>query len=353
MATVLHSLARQWLFGTFIVLSILVGYANSPLYGAEPTPTPNVSTVPKPGLFLTPTPTITPVIVILTRPANITATAPAQASTPNAAGTPPAPAATLPAAASQPATAPQVTGNSGSSSAAPATTSGLTAISTAPLALYQLPSLTAPVLATLPAGVTVTILGRNPAVDWLVVCCSNQQQSGWTPAMALQIAATGTLTLADLPVLAPPGVDSRAVSTATTTAALTLQVQEKTVLIWPGVNRQVHLAITNRSSSDLTQLQLRYHLPATLTLVNATLDQSGATVINSPSAQGILLLLRWSQLPAASQVIATLTISVNSSVPNGTFLDNPIVIESSNGATASATFTLVLPPADLPRFPTP
>lgn len=57
---------RHWVLSTFFVLLLLVDYTKIPLYGAEPTPTPNVSTVPKPGQFVTPSATPPPVVVIIT-----------------------------------------------------------------------------------------------------------------------------------------------------------------------------------------------------------------------------------------------------------------------------------------------
>lgn len=365
MATVSRSLARHWLLGTLVVFSAIFGYTNSPLYGADATPTPNVSTVPKPSLFFTPTPTVTPIIVIVTRAAATTiATSPNQSNEANAPATPVAPATNAPAQSGQPPAAAPATGNSSSLTAptlAPVA-NGWTGVSTAPLPLYQLPALTAPLLETLPAQVTVTLLGRNSTGEWLVVCCSRQQQAGWVLATALQVTLTGAQTLADLPVLAADAVvDTLPVTTTGTTtgtttveaSSLTLQVQGAPALIWPGAVRQLQLVLTNPSMRPLTQLQVRYHLPPKVTLVNATLDQPGATVINSPTAQGLLVLMRWPQLLPGSRAVVALTLRVDRDVPNGTFLDNQIDVQSSDGTTASTTFTLVLPPNDLPRFPAP
>lgn len=357
MASVFRSLARHWLLGTLCVFSIIFGYANSPLYGADATPTPNVSTVPKPSLFFTPTPTVTPVILIVTRaPATLVSAAPEQANEANAPATPAAPVVTqLPPAGQPPATAavtssPRVTAPAGVASVA----GGWTTISTAALPLYQMPNPTAPLLDTLPAQLTVTLLGRNAAGDWVAICCGRQQQAGWVLANGLQVALSGTQTIADLPVLAPNAlVDRAATPTITATTTLTIQVPVTTTLVWPGAVRQLPITLTNQSGRDLTQLQLRYQVPAALTLVNAALDQPGATVINSPTAQGVLLAIRWPQLPAGSSVVALLTLQVGRDVPDGTLVDNQIDIKSSDGATARATFTLVMPPADLPHFPAP
>lgn len=350
MATVSRSLARHWLLGTLVVLSAIFGYANSPLYGADPTPTPNVSTVPKPSLFFTPTPTTTPVIVILTRAAVTVAATPAVQQNGANAPTPAtatAPEANRPAPANQPA------------AAQPG--SGWTGASPAQLQLYQWPNLAAPVVDTLPAQQTVMILGRNATADWLAICCGSQQQPGWVMATALQVKGVGVQTLADLPVLADtlfsPGAGAMTstaqVTTTAGTTALAIQVQVTPTLVWPDAVRQIRIAVTNQRPSALDQLELRYHVLPGLTLVAATLDQTGATVINSPTDQGVLLLMRWPLLAPASTVVATLTLQVDSDVPNGTFFDNQVAVASGDGAPASAMFTLVMPPTDLPHFPAP
>lgn len=357
MAIVFRFLARHWLLGTLCVLSATFGYANSPLYGAEATPTPNVSTVPKPSLFFTPTPTVTPIILIITRaPATSVGSAPAQANNANAPATPVAPAATTQPAAGQPSVATAAPGSPLLAVPPLATpvASLWTGLSTAALPLYQLPSPNAPVLDTLPAQTTVTLLGRNTTSDWVVVCCSRQQQAGWAMVTALQVTLPSTQTLADLPVLAAEAAASPLAAASTSAAApLSIQAPSTATLIWPGAVRQLPVTITNHSGRDLTQLQLRYQLPAALTLVNAAIDQQGATVINSPTTQGVLLSLRWPHLPAGSTAVVTLTLQVGRDVSNGTFLDNQFDVQSSDGTTASATFTLVMPPADLPHFPAP
>ena len=63
--------------------------------------------------------------------------------------------------------------------------------------------------------------------------------------------------------------------------------------------------------------------------------------------------MRWPQLLPESSAVVALTLRVAPDVPNGTFLDNQIDVQSSDGTTASTTFTLVLPPNDLPHFPAP
>lgn len=357
MATVSRYLTRHWLLGTLVVLSAILGYTNSSLYGAEATPTPNVSTVPKPSLFFTPTPTATPLIVIITRAAATSVTtAPDQSNEANAPATPVAPVATQPAQSGQPPAAAPAT-ERGSVSAAPIpnqAAGGWTGISTAQLPLYQSPTLNAAILETLPAQVTVTVLGRNPTSTWLLICCSRQQQTGWVPAAALQVTLTGAQSLTDLPVLVADALVVTPALTRTVEApALTLQVQGTPALIWPGAVRQVAITLTNPSTHTLSQLQLRYHLPPMITLVNATLDQAGATVINSPTAQGALLVMRWPQLLPESRAIVTLTLQIDRDAPNGTFLDNQISVQSNDGTTATTTFTLVMPPNELPHFPAP
>lgn len=81
----LHCAAYHWLFCIIFLLSILFAYTGSPLYSADPTPTPNVATVPK--LVFTPTPLPTKPVVIITQGAVTTVQAPV-AEAPNVSAAP-------------------------------------------------------------------------------------------------------------------------------------------------------------------------------------------------------------------------------------------------------------------------
>lgn len=243
----------------------ITAYTRSPLYGADPTPTPDVSTVPRPGQLFTPTPTPSPVIVIITREA------------PNTSATPNAP------------TAPDE---------GPA--------------------------ASQPAIEILTTTGNSETTGPQPLLTANQPASG--------SAATVTGTSAG-------GV-----------AALTLSVQSSQVLIWPGALLQLHFVVTNRGETPLNQLEVQQALAPTLHYVVGTLDQVGSIQSAQTLAQGMVLTMRWEQLAQGAEATATITLQVRQDTPNGLFVDQQIVAQSAEGATAVVDLTLVMPPTTLPQF---
>lgn len=339
-----YHLARHWLLSTLFVLTSIFAYTKSPLYGADPTPTPNVSTVPKPSLFFTPTPTPSPVIVIITREAPAaaaTTAAPVDApanpaggadaaettviSTPATAGNGSAPGAVMPITAPNP---PGVTG----------------VILAAQLHVRQAPDPAAPVVDTLAAQAQVTLLGRTTAGDWVYLCCgATRQQPGWVNAQFVQVTGGNSLSL---PVVTDAGLPVAAAGAP----AVALTVTAAPALIWQGARIQLHVAVRNTGTTDLTQVTLRQQLPPALRYVTSTIDNAGSLQLEGGAAADQVLVVRWADLTQGTTAVGTLTLHVQGDTPNGLFLDSQAVVASSEGATATARLTLVMPPAELPQF---
>ena len=347
MAKLLKQILRHWLPSTLFVLCALFSYIKSPLYGADPTPTPNVSTVPKPGQIFTPTPTPAPVIVIVTReaPPSATAVAPGNQPSDNAEES----------TGGQPGNAPSGTNpssnaNDTSTNSVPATTgtaTGTTAVTGVIIAeqvnLRQAPNITATILATLVANTPVTLLGRTAAGDWLYLCCGGQPpQNGWVSAPFVQ--ATGG-DLQKLPIMMGEQVDALTAGKPT----VTLSAAVTPTLIWQGALVQVRLVVQNTSAMTLTNLTLRQPLPAALLYQNGSSDQAGNLRLEAAGNER-QVRIDWATLPPATAATALITLRVAPTTPNGLFFDSRAVVESSEGATAAVALTLVMPPAILPHF---
>lgn len=338
MSKFFYPIARHWLLSTLFVLTSIFAYTKSPLYGADPTPTPNVSTVPKPDLFFTPTPTPSPAIVIITReapPAAATAVAPANPtdgdneeeitiiSTPATTGNGNAPSAVNPVTAPNP---PGLTG----------------VILTDQLPLRQAPDPTAPVIDTVAANAQVTLLGRTTAGDWVYLCCgATRQQPGWVSAPFVQVTGGNALSL---PVVNEAG------QTNVGAPAVALTIETAPALIWQGALVQLHVTVRNTGTSDLTQVTLQLHLPPALRYVTDTIDTGGAVMWETAPSGGVQLALDWPHLPQGAQASATITLQVQPDTPNGLLLESQATLQSREGATAAVDLLLVMPPATLPQF---
>lgn len=344
MAKFPYPLMRHWLPSTLFVLCAIFTYTKSPLYGADPTPTPDVSTVPKPGQLFTPTPPPAPVIVIVTQEAPAAATRQATTNQPSnqpdntnqAAPTAPNPnnsANGHPIGTSAPASSaalngPEVTG----------------VIVTAQVNLRQAPSTTAPIIATLIVNTPVTILGRTAAADWLYLCCGSQPpQPGWVSAPFVQVTGGDLLTL---PVSTgnQPGSATMGQPTLALTAAIT------PTMIWQGAVVQLQLMVQNTSAVTLTHLTLRQIVPAALRYKSGASDQAGALHLTAAPGGDRQLQIEWAELPPSTVATAIVTLQVEPTTPNGLLFDSRAEITSKEGATATAVLTLAMPPVALPHF---
>ncbi|MEZ4736426.1 MAG: SH3 domain-containing protein [Caldilineaceae bacterium] len=345
MSKFFYPIARHWLLSTLFVLTSIFSYTKSPLYGADPTPTPNVSTVPNPSLFFTPTPTPSPVIVIITReapPAVTTTVAPGDAPA-NAVGE-------TDAAAPPVVSTPAPPGNGNVPLADPAVSSttaphplGMTGVILAPqLDVRQAPNPTAPVVDTLAAQAQVTLLGRTTAGDWVYLCCgATHHQPGWVSAQFIQVIGGNGM---NLPVVNEAG------QTNVGAPAVALTIETAPALIWQGALVQLHVTVRNTGTSDLTQVTLQQHLPPALRYVTDTIDTGGAVMWETAPRGDVQLALDWPHLPQGAQASATITLQVQPDTPNGLLLESQATLQSREGATAAVDLLLVMPPAALPQF---
>ncbi len=338
---------RHWLPSTLFVLCAIFSYTKSPLYGADPTPTPNVSTVPKPGQRFTPTPTPAPVIVIITQEA--------PTATPAAPGNQPGNSITETTGAQPGNGSPNANAggnvntnvggapNSNPAAALPSTAGSATVtgvIIADQVNLRQAPNTTAALLATLTANTPVTLLGRTAAADWFYLCCGGQPpQNGWVSAPFVQVTGGDQLTL---PVMTGgPATDQPTVA---------LRVALTPTLIWQGALLQVQVQVQNTSAMTLTNLTLRHPLPAALLYQNGSSDQVGNLRLETTTGSERQVRIDWAILPPATTATALMTLQVAPTTPNGLLFDSQTVVVSSEGATAAVALTLAMPPATLPYF---
>ena len=114
----------------------------------------------------------------------------------------------LAAAPAQPSTEPAAPASGEAAPAEPAPASGKTGtVDPAAINVRGGPGTTFPVIGKLTRGVTVNVLGRNAAGDWLYICClPGTQTNGWVSAPLI----TPAFAAADLPVVADDGTPAAA-----------------------------------------------------------------------------------------------------------------------------------------------
>ncbi len=342
---------RYWIGGVALLLALLLVKV-TPAW-ASPNVSPVNQTVPDP----TATPENTPV--------------PQATNTPNDDDdNPPAPTATSPAAGETP--------------ASPPADGSITGVVIADaLNVRSGPGTGFGKLGTVVRDQVVTVLARNDAGDWWLICCvTNTEVQGWVSASYLQpnFDITQLTTLVPLaqdgsapaPTVAPTAAPAITQTVATTTSVqaaaqpvtqtvastetlestVTLEVvmQQSPQFVAQGQPLEIQFAVTNTTEVDAVNVELRDELPPELNLIMVTIGGEGELVPQTGVAGRYVLDILWPALAAGESVTATLQLEVASDVPDGAVIDNLAVATADNGTSTTAGITIGMPPTSLPDF---
>jgi len=225
----------------------------------------------------------------------------------------------------------------------------------------------------------VTVLARNDAGDWWLICCvTNTEVQGWVSASYLQpnFDITQLTTLVPLaqdgsapaPTAAPAitqtvatttsvqaaaqPVTQTVASTETSESTVTLEVvmQQSPQFVAQGQPLEIQFAVTNTTEVDAVNVELRDELPPELNLIMVTIGGEGELVPQTGVAGRYVLDILWPALAAGESVTATLQLEVASDVPDGAVIDNLAVATADNAASSTAGITIGMPPTSLPDF---
>jgi len=238
-------------------------------------------------------------------------------------------------------------------------------------------------LGTVVRDQVVTVLARNDAGDWWLICCvTNTEVQGWVSASYLQpnFDITQLTTLVPLaqdgsapaPTVAPTAAPAITQTVATTTSVqaaaqpvtqtvastetsestVTLEVvmQQAPQFVAQGQPLEIQFAVTNTTEVDAVNVELRDELPPELNLIMVTIGGEGELVPQTGVAGRYVLDILWPALAAGESVTATLQLEVASDVPDGAVIDNLAVATADNAASSTAGITIGMPPTSLPDF---
>lgn len=357
-------LIRYWLLSTIALFALVMLYTSIPIFGAVPTPTPNIQTVPKIEELLTPTNTPFPTATPISGSTGGSAATPVPKKTDDPTATPGSPANNTTGGSTDAAQASQPVGG-----AAPAVNSGVvltgTVLATL-LELHRVPSNESRVTNTLFQGDEVTVIGRTGDGAWWLICCGLDQRPGWAPAKAIQPHFDLSKAARLIPVvnnvnglatdIITTTVKSQLPITATdhsatqTGAVLQLEMRPSPAFVWQGQQVTLRLIVTNQGQAPASNVQLRDELPPTLRLLKVSADQGGRTQQTQSNGGGAIVNLTWPQLAAGAKASALLTLQIAADLPDGALLDNLAVVSASNAAEVTAGITLAMPPTLIPQF---
>lgn len=338
--TPVRRLRQYWIIGVTVFFGVAL-LINAPAWAA-PVPRPLGQTVPRP----TATPGDNPVATATPRPDDNDNGGGGSSEQPDGRPGPVENTFTLP---------------STGSAAAPA--AGYTAVvDVATLNVRQGSGTGFPIVGTLAAGNSVTVLSRSEDAAWWFVCCaSDTGAQGWVSAQLLtpnfdraQAAQLLTVfgsapTAAASPTLAA-GASAQTAAGAQLAAPLDVEFRLDPPFVWQGITGTLEIRIVNPNTAEATRVQLSNELPAALTLLETSVDGGGIIERIDTLAGQPLIIARWPVIPAGTGVSAAITFQVDSDLANGDVIDNLIALRGVNVAYQTDAITIGMPPVEPPRF---
>ncbi len=212
----------------------------------------------------------------------------------------------------------------------------------------------------------VEVLERNEKGDWWRVCClPNSDLRGWInaqfvlPEFDLAQAQTLLPLASDIPApptptatVPPTPTSAQAVQTQTVASAVTLDLRIEQTPTFPYQGQVVSLrfVVTNPTDKELTQIELRDELPTGLGYIRATADNGGRIFQDVTENNREVFSIFWSKIPASGSVSATVMLTIDSKLANGSVLDNLAFVGAENLAGMTAGVSIGMPPVELPDF---
>lgn len=232
-------------------------------------------------------------------------------------------------------------------------------VSVVALNLREAPSTDAAVLGKARSGDVVTVLARNEAGDWWLVCCvPGGEENAW---VAAEFVTPNFTDAASLPVTtgrtAPAEAEAPAAATpepTPTQAPLEETTLEVAVVQDPPAalqGEQIVLAftVTNTGTAEAAMVELSFELPAGLTFVSASAD-GGEVVQEDADSGAAIVVVTWESLPDGESAGAKVTATIAEDTPGGAVFDGAAATVAENAEQASVAVSVGLPPVDPPDF---
>ena len=231
-------------------------------------------------------------------------------------------------------------------------------VSAVALNMREAPSTDAAILGKVRSGAIVTVLARNTAGDWWLVCCvPATNENGW---VAAEFVTPNFTDAASLPVTtgrdAPPA-PTKVPATATPTptpaplaeTTLELAVAQEPAAALQGEQIVLAFTVTNTGTAAAAMVELSFELPAGLSFVSASAD-GGDVAEESATGGAAIVVVTWESVPAGESASAKVTAIIAESMADGTVIDGAAAAVAENAGLASTPVSVGLPPLLPPDF---
>jgi uncharacterized repeat protein (TIGR01451 family) len=221
-------------------------------------------------------------------------------------------------------------------------------------------STSAALLGKLGNGTAVTLLGRNDAGDWWLICCApGGAGNGWvaaqfiaTDAAEAVLAALPVTTGRDTPAAATPAPAATPVAASEAISPTVLTLAAALQPTFPVQGEQVVFAftLTNTGEAAAVDAELSFEMPVGLSFVGASAEDGGEVAALDTDSGASLIVVTWPELAAGGATIVKITATVDTALANGAVIDGAAAALADNAASTSVAVSIGMPPAAPPDF---
>ena len=233
-------------------------------------------------------------------------------------------------------------------------------VSAVALNMRAAPATTAAILGKVRSGNVVTVLARNDAGTWWLICCvPNGEGNAWVSAEfvtpnfvdAANLPISTDRTVPVVPAAAPIAAASGLTPTQVPLEEATLQVavQQDRPAARQGEQIVLAFTVTNTGTAQANRVELSFELPAGLSFVSASAN-SGNVFQEDASSGAVIALVTWANVPAGASVDAEVTALIAEDIADGTVIDGAAAAVAENAELAAAPVSVGLPPLLPPDF---
>lgn len=217
------------------------------------------------------------------------------------------------------------------------------------------PSTNAAILGRFTSGAQLSVLGRNAAGDWWLVCCApNGAGNVWVASSFVQSSASAAIRSA-LPIATGLGIPVVASATAPVASAsagpaIVLTGPQRLLPAVQGQSVVLLFTVTNPGNAAAANAEFSFELPTGLHFVSASATDGGEAVESETAGGASLVIVTWPELAAGANATVRITAAADKTLANGAVLGGSAVALASNAASTFVPVAVGMPPVTLPDF---
>lgn len=221
------------------------------------------------------------------------------------------------------------------------------------------------VIGVLQQGNQIEVLEQNPKGTWWRICCvPGSDIRGWVSMSLVEpdFDITQAQKLIPQAVDIPPTptsvptqpvsseVTSNTVAAAISGSAIEIHIVQSPTFPIQGEIVTLVISVTNPTTIDAIDVELRDELPEGLSLVDISTAEN--SIVQQDVTENVrqVYSILWPLITAQGEMSATVRLQIDPSLPDGVVLDNLAFAGATNLPGNTAGISIGMPPVDLPSF---